>query len=164
MVKFEVPVWLLRLVELRLRTANSTTSACCFMFKKNRRQYSRIKLLVKDLGCPPINTAIELSLCVFVLRLLYVWRHSDGSKSWSRQLHSGILSQKQILTSSSLHTNLARQSALHQAEARIPLATLFSSIFGGIQGGVTCQLKFCTICSCPPEIILFVVVANCLPH
>jgi hypothetical protein len=99
------------LVELRLRTANSTTSACCFMFKKNRRQYSRIKLLVKDLGCPPINTAIELSLCVFVLRLLYVWRHSDGSKSWSRQLHSGILARAKHLLR--CYNNVATGSYRH---------------------------------------------------
>lgn len=91
-VKIEASVLLLVLVDLRLRTANSTTSVCCFKFKKSRRQYSRIKLLAKDLGCPPITTAREFPLCDFaLLRLSYSWRHSDGSKSWSRHLHSAIL-------------------------------------------------------------------------
>lgn len=66
-VKIEASVLLLVLVDLRLRTANSTTSICCFKFKKSRRQYSRIKLLTKDLGCPPITTAREFPLCDFAL-------------------------------------------------------------------------------------------------
>lgn len=66
-VKIEASVLLLVLVDLRLRTANSTTSICCFKFKKSRRQYSRIKLLTKDLGCPPITTAKEFPLCDFAL-------------------------------------------------------------------------------------------------
>ena len=123
------------LVDLMLKTPNRVTGANASRssFAKKCRQYSCIKLLVKDLTCPAIKSAIDALVALafpFPSFCLSSRNHSVGRNISSRQVHVAFLRcQKHCFTCLEVHGNLARQLCRHQSEARIPLAACFRSNF-----------------------------------